>query len=233
MESLTVHDLTAAYALDALDAEEVREYEHHLAHCERCQRELAQLGGAAASLAYAVESPAPPERLRARILESARAEQANVVPLRPRWTRAAKALVAAAACLAIGFGVWAGVLSRQLESARDARDRANRAVELISDPAAQRVPLQGAAGSLVVAPSGEAALLVRRLGHAPSGKTYEAWVIQNGKPRRAGTFEGGGDTSVLHLERRVPNGARVAVTMEKDGGVDAPQGRAVLSTPPV
>ena len=31
MEANTVHDLTAAYALDALDPEDAREYEVHLA----------------------------------------------------------------------------------------------------------------------------------------------------------------------------------------------------------
>ena len=51
--------------------------------------------------------------------------------------------------------------------------------------------------------------------------------------RRAGTFAGGGDPSVLPLDHPVPKGASVAVTIEKQGGVDAPQGRAVLSTQPV
>ena len=91
MESLTMHDLTAAYALDALDAEESREYEEHLATCERCREDLAQLGGAAGALAFAVESPAPPAALRSRILETARAERPNVVPLRSRWTGATRA----------------------------------------------------------------------------------------------------------------------------------------------
>ena len=233
MESITVHDLTAAYALDALDADEAREYEEHLAHCARCQRELATLGGAASSLAYATEAPAPPAALRDRILATARAERTNVVPLRPRWTFSAKAITAVAACLAIGFGIWAASLSRSLESTRDARDQANRALAVVSDPTAQRVALQGASGSLVVGRSGDAALIVNRLDSAPRGKTYEAWVIQDGMPRRAGTFDGGGERSVLPLQRPVPKGARVALTVEKDGGVDAPQGRAVLSTQPV
>jgi anti-sigma factor RsiW len=233
MESLTVHDLTAAYALDALDADEAREYEEHLAHCERCQRELASLGGAAAALAYATDSPAPPAELRDRILSAARAERPNVVPLRPRWTFAAKAITAVAACLAIGFAIWAVSLSRTLDSTRDARDQANRALAVVSDPTAQRLPLKGASGSLVVGRTGDAALIVNELATAPSGKTYEAWVIQDGTPSRAGTFEGGGAKSVVPLDRPVPRGATVAVTIEKDGGVDAPQGQAVLSTRPV
>src|SRR2546427_271332 len=78
MESLTMHDLTAAYSLDALDYDEAREYEGHLATCDRCREELVYLSTAAGALAFAVESPAPPEALRSRILERARAERPHV-----------------------------------------------------------------------------------------------------------------------------------------------------------
>ena len=43
MEPLTMHDLTAAYALDALDAKSRARYEEHLATCEVCREQLAQL----------------------------------------------------------------------------------------------------------------------------------------------------------------------------------------------
>ena len=43
MEPLTMHDYTAAYALDALDREESARYEEHLATCAECQEQLAQL----------------------------------------------------------------------------------------------------------------------------------------------------------------------------------------------
>src|SRR5919108_5982985 len=99
MGTQALHDLTAAYALDALDADERREYEAHLARCERCRTELASLSEAATSLAYGVEAPAPPPQLRDRILERARAERPNVVPLRPRW-----AVPSAAAAVVAGVG---------------------------------------------------------------------------------------------------------------------------------
>ena len=50
-----VHELTAAYALDAVEPDEARGYEEHLAGCERCREELASLQTAAGALAYAVE----------------------------------------------------------------------------------------------------------------------------------------------------------------------------------
>src|ERR1700716_4770443 len=78
---MDIHELTAAYALDALDPEERVTYEAHLAQCARCREELASLGETATALAFGVTSPAPPERLRSQILAAATAERENVVPL--------------------------------------------------------------------------------------------------------------------------------------------------------
>jgi anti-sigma-K factor RskA len=233
MEPLTMHDLTAAYALDALEADEARDYEEHLATCEHCRAELAQLGGVASALAFAVESPAPPDELRSRILETARAERPNVVPLRFRSTGVTPAIVAAAAVaavVAIGFGIWAASLSRSLDRERSALDQAKRGIAVASDPSATRMRLRGTArGTLFVSQTGDAALVVSPLERAPSGRTYEAWVIQDDKPLRAGTFAGGGST-VVGLERRVPSGAVVAVTLERKPGADTPHGKILLSS---
>jgi anti-sigma factor RsiW len=231
MESLTMHDLTAAYALGALDATESRQYEDHLATCEVCREQLAELGDAASALAFAVESPAPPEALRSRILASARAERPNVVPLRSRRTAAVTAIAAVAAVAAIGLGIWASSLSNSLDRERSARQKVER---LLASPNATRKPVTGdTTGTLVVSAGGEAALIVSKLPKAPSGKTYEAWVIANGKPQRAGTFVGGGDTSLVTLERPVPKGAKVAVTLERKPGTDQPTTRILISSPAV
>ena len=62
------HELSALYALDALTGEDLERFEAHLAECGRCRRQLDGLRGAAGSLAFAVEGPAPPPALRGRIL---------------------------------------------------------------------------------------------------------------------------------------------------------------------
>src|SRR5437588_6143727 len=227
MEADAIHELTAAYALDALDEHDEREYEEHLARCPSCREELASLTEAATSLAYGVESPSPPAGLRDRILQQARVERPNVVPLRrPAWRSWTAVAAAVAACAAIGLGIWAATLSRSLDRERSARDQQERILSIVSDPAARRFALSGAHGTLVVSRTGAAALLVSNLAPAPRGKTYEAWVIQNRSPRRAGTF---GASTPLRLIRPVPNGAVVAVTLERHGGVDSPTGRPITS----
>jgi anti-sigma-K factor RskA len=201
MDSLNVHELTAAYALDALDADEARAYESHLGGCERCRAELASLGEAAGSLAFAVESPAPPARLRAAILAQAAAERENVVPLpvsRSRLFRATAAVAAVAACAVAGLAVWAASLHSRLHNRQ-------------------------ALTWTVVVHGGRGTLTVSGLSAAPSGKTYEAWVIPSGGAAEpAGLFTAGGKNTVVQLTRPIPQGALVAATVERAGGVSAP-----------
>ena len=212
MEPLTMHDLTAAYVLDALDPKEAREYEEHLATCERCREELAQLGGAASALAFAVESPAPPEELRSRILARARAERPNVVPFRRRrsWTAPLAAAAALAACAAVVLGIWAASLANEQDPLE----------KVLSKPGARLVSM-GDAGGVAVAPDGSAVLALA-LPRAPAGKTYEAWVIRGSKPTPAGLFPGHAGTSIVRIRPAVGRGTVVAVTLERAGGVPQP-----------
>lgn len=226
MDTRDIHELTAAYALDALEPEEAAAYEAHLGQCERCRADLAALSATAAALAWAVDAPAPPEALRTRILTAAAADRANVVPLavrRPWVFRTTAAAAAVAACVAVGLGVWAGSLSRSLHHERSARSADARAVEILADRASRRIALSGGNGLIAVAPDGEGVLVVRRLAAAPSGRTYEAWIVPHGgTPEPAALFQGGGASTIVRLDGSVPAGATVGVTVERAGGATAP-----------
>jgi len=212
MERTGIHELSAAYALDALSAEERQEFEQHLAHCEECRETVAAFHDTAASLAHGVEAQQPPPELRARLLEQARGERGNVVQFRPRWTvRATSAVAAVAAVAAIAFGIWAATLHNQLGDRPEA------------------FGLDGANGQLVVTPERDAALIVDDLAPAPTGKIYEAWVIEGETPEPAGTFAGGGTQTAFALTRTVPEGATVAVTIEPEGGSESPTGDVQFS----
>jgi len=191
---MDLHDLTAAYALDALDPDEAEAYERHLSQCEECREQLADLNETAGSLAFGTVAPAPPAHLRGAILDAAAAERSNVVPLlRRRWVaRGLAVAAAAAACVVVGLAV------------------------SLSQSSNTRVV------TVVLGANRTATLHITGLSSAPSGKTYEAWVIPKGTaPRPAALFSGGGSTSV-HLSGTVPPNAVVAVTLERAGGVPAP-----------
>jgi anti-sigma-K factor RskA len=218
-----LHDLVAPYALDALDDEERVQFERHLDECADCRSQLAELQEATTALAYA-ESVEPPAALRQRILDAAR-ENGKVLQFpRRRWLFPASVVAAAAAAVvAIGVGLWATELSRDLDRERSAKESYARAVELLGGGATV-TRLADAEGGLLVAPNGEAALVVCGLQPAPEGKTYEAWVIEGETPRPAGLFRGGGGCPPVLLERDVRRGSQVAVTLERRGGAPRPTG---------
>jgi anti-sigma factor RsiW len=224
MEPQGIHELTAAYALNALDPAEEQEFEEHLRRCDRCREDLSSLQETASLLAYGVEAPQPPLALRERIVTQAVAERGNVVPLRRRALPPVLGAVAAvAAGVAIGLGIWASSLSDSLSEERAALTRQNEVLALFAQQDATKFPVSGTTedATLVVSRGGEAALVFTGLPRAPEGKQYQIWVIQDDVPKPAGIFQGGGDTSVVEVEGMVPPGATVAVTVE-DGPVDAP-----------
>lgn len=226
MEADTIHDLTAAYALDALDAEDARAYEAHLSHCERCREDLVELSETATALAYATEAPVPPPELRARILQQAARDRPNVVPLRPRWTMPVAAAAAVAACAAIGLAIWASSLSGKLDRREAALSAQERVAQIIARPGSRNISFSR--GTLVVTPTGEAALVLRNLESLDQAYTYEAWVADGGAPQPAGLFHGGKAVTVP-LEQPVREGAVVMVTKEKAGGTRVPTQDALVT----
>lgn len=218
---MDIHELTAGYALDALDPADRDLYEQHLAGCQRCREELQSFWQVSDALAHAAGGPAPPASLRERILEQARSERPNVVPLRRRSLTPVLASAAAVAAVAlVALGVWASSVSSNL-------DDAERRLAVLGDPNARTYESADGEANLIVTPTGAAALVVRSLTPAPEGKDYEIWVWANGVPQPAGLFE---EAGIALLSRPVEAGQKVAVTLEPDGGVDAPTGDALFTT---
>lgn len=225
MERTEIHELSAAYALDALGPEELAEFEAHLAHCTECRENVAAFQETVAELAYDVDAPAPPPALRNRVLADAHREQPKVVALpRRRWAFPIAAAAAfAAGCVALGLAFWGADLANQLDEQQTANHRLDELVVALTDPNAERIPLEGADGILVVDDeSSEGWVLLNGLEEAPDGKTYEAWVIEDGNAVAAGLFSGGDDRTVVPLTVPVPDSAIVAVTVEEAGGVEQP-----------
>jgi anti-sigma-K factor RskA len=214
-----LHELSAAYALDALGVEEREAYQAHLAECERCRDEVAEFSSVAASLAHAVEPAAPSPALRERILEAARAERPNVLPLRPRWAYPAAAAAAVAACAAVALGIWGLSLDNRAGNS--------------NAQAIERVAVSGAQNSFVVYSGQSAGLVLSGLAAAPSGKTYEAWVIEGKLASPAGLFRGGSPTTYVAIGRKVPKGSVVAVTVEPAGGSARPTTKPFVVSMPV
>jgi anti-sigma-K factor RskA len=231
-----LHDLTAAYALDALDSSERAAYEAHLETCERCRAELSSFGDVTGSLAAAVAGPAPSSELRGRILEEARGGGAEIVQL-PRSRRrplvAVGAVAAVAAAAAIGLGIWGVSQARELDSTRAALQQEREAARLLADPSARSVPLDVGTGRLVLDAGGRGVLVLDEISPAPTGRTYQAWVVDGEAPVSAGVFDGATSPTLVVLQANVPAGAVVAVTVEPAGGSVAPTTAPIATSPSV
>jgi len=201
-----LHELTAAYALDALDADERSAYETHLAGCDRCRADLRDLGETVGALALATEGPAPPDALRDRILVAAREEgPSNVVSIGSSRRRRWYAVGAAAAVAAVGLAIGLSVV-----------------------PASGETKSNKLAASVSV-DNGVAELTVSGLPDAPAGKAYEIWVIEGtSAPKPAGLFTDTGEP--VTLTRPAPSGSTVAVTLEQAAGADTPTPPIRVST---
>ena len=229
-----IHELTAAYALDALEPDERSEYEAHLRGCEACQDELASLSSVTEALAVAASGPVPKPELRDRVLAAARAEPQVVVPFEPRARRAVPALAAvaaAAAVVALALGLWAMQLSGDLDETRSALEQQQEAAGILADPDAQTVALTAGQGRLVVNAEGRAVLQLAGLAPAPAGKTYEMWVVEGDAPVPAGLFSGAGNIELV--DGTVEEGDVVAVTLEDDGGASTPSLPLLVASEPV
>ena len=221
-------DDLAAYALGVLDPEGRPRVAAHLGVCPTCRAETSALAETYWTIAER-EGRDPPPRLRVAIVERARregrpwswparlwAEFRRPVPLAVPVALAAVLVVAL-----VGYG-----------AAR--RDADRYAAAVANAVGAKVVPLAatgavGAArGSLVVPVNGSAPYLILDLPAAPSGKTWEAWVIRGDVPVRAG-ITGEQGVSTLTLSAALASGDTVAVTPEPEGGVDAPTGTPVLA----
>jgi len=220
MDNGSPHELAAAYALDALDADERRAYEAHLAGCERCQEDVAPFRETAAALAYDVDLPPLPETLEHRILNAARAERPNVVPLPRRWAIPGAALAVASVAAAVVLGIWAAHLSDSLDHQKQVNKDQKALVDILSD--CTKTQMQGGSAAVCVAPTQQAALIADSLPAATPNKTYEAWIIAGTSVKPAGLFRGGAGRKYLRLTKSVPSGVTVAVTLERRGGVSAP-----------
>jgi anti-sigma-K factor RskA len=228
------HELIAGYALDALDPADRARAEELLARSEEAREELRSYADVSTALAVAATGAAPSADLRDRILAAARAEQKTVVSLderrRSRAVPVLGAVAAVAAAVAVALGIWGIVNANDLDDARTALERERATSALLADPDARTVALESGSGRLVVDEGGDAVLVLDELGAAPTGKTYEVWVMDGDMPVRAGVFDGGGARDVVPVDEPVDSGSVVLVTVEDEGGVDAPTTAPIVAS---
>ena len=180
---------------------------------------MRRISRAASAARASSQSSSPTCRRSRRIRINGVVSRPNLVPLRPRWVKPLVAVAAVAACAALGLGLWATSLSNKLDRREADLQRQQQVAQILARPGSRKISFSR--GTLVVAQNGEGALVLNKLASPGEGRTYEAWVADQGAPQPAGLFKGGNAVAVP-LERPVPKGASVMVTEESAGGTAAP-----------
>lgn len=142
---------------------------------------------------------------------------------RPGWPTLA-ALAIATGLAAVGLGAWSVVTEVRSQPSAGEDAAVERSLAVLADSSSVRFPLRGSVGriALVVRDDGVAVIALDGLGPAPAGSTYRVWVVRQGSatPLSAAAFDG--TAQVVLLERLVPPGTRVAVTLEPSGEAERP-----------
>jgi len=190
-----------------------------------------------------IPGPEPPRRLRERVLAIAGGSQRK----RFAWF---PALVAATGTAVLVAGISFLVIRDRESTSRielaelrsELRQRGaeaaamREAMTLIQAPETREVrfgdgqpaPPHGR----VFAHPGGVLLIASNLPQLPTGKTWEMWLIRDGKPAPAGVFTSDGQGNAFHLFRPMFAPATrdvVAVTLEAAGGAQQPTGTPVLA----
>lgn len=230
MSGTDIHQLVAAYALDAVDDRERAEFEAHYPTCAICRPEVIGFRETLSQVAAAT-AVEPPASLKSRVMAEIGATR-QLSPLLPeavvdlathrqRRQGMVRMLTAAAALLLIGIGAF--VVGRR---SSDDNGYAQAAEAVLGQPDIQLSTLEATGavdGRFRVAWSPSANKIVVMGDDLPdpgTGKAYELWLVDDAGAHAVRLLDKADD----HLVRRVlpveGSPSQWAITVEPEAGVD-------------
>lgn len=224
-----IHTLTGAYALYALPDDERRMFERHLDACDACAQEVREFLATTARLATGVPA-VPSQEFRDRLM----AHITTVRQLPPEGaaarhqTPARRPLygtvtgIAAAGLLVLSVGLGGVALDARSELS-DAQQRTQAISDVLGRPDAvlRTVELRGGATATVVAADGRAVFTASDLPDVADNRTYQLWIVADEDVASAGLLDPE-DGVTQKLVTDLPAGSSLAVSVEPEGGSEAP-----------
>jgi anti-sigma-K factor RskA len=225
-----IHQLAAAYALDAVDERERAEFEAHYPSCPVCRPEVAGFRETLSQVA-AAGAVAPPTSLKANVMAEISATR-QLSPLLPgvvvdlathrlRRQRMLRTMSVAAALILIALGAF--VVGRR---SGDSNGYADTAARVFAETDVKIATLAGTGtGSFTVAwsPTLEQAVVMGDgLVDPGSGKAYELWMIDDAGPHAMHMLDPADGGRVRKPVAVNGSPTQWAVTVEPEAGVEAP-----------
>lgn len=249
-----MRELAAAYALGALSPGEAREFEAWLARSPEARREVAEFREVNALLAQEAPGMRPPADLRERVLDRVRHQ--SVVPPAPRRIGRSRVptpiWIGLAASVVAALGLGALLVQNRRELA--AREATVDSLEASLVQTQQQLAHREQTLNSILEPGVELSVLnttgtpqpriqlfwnrqthvamvhAFNLTPAQSGRVYQLWFIQDGRPIPSVTFnsEPSGHAMVEHVPMPAGELTHAAVTLEPPGGSQAPTSPVML-----
>lgn len=225
-------ELSGAYALGAVSPKELADAEKHLRTCDR-HPEVAEYAAVAASLAVAVPEIDPPAALKARLMETVRADLAPKIAPRvaaspkPGLLQAIRSFFSGARTGYAMSGVMAVLVAALLVwnvSLQSSGDEPRNEVVVRMDGAAT--------GTITYLKDQRLAVMdMTNLAPLSPDQTYQVWAIADGKPASLGILDAdtSGHTTVLMPELDLAGVDTLAVTIEPAGGSPLPTSDPIIS----
>jgi anti-sigma-K factor RskA len=241
VSGIDIHQLAAAYALDAVDERERAEFEAHYPTCSICRPEVAGFRETLSQVAASV-AVQPPTSLKASVMAEIGATRqlspllpdsvANLATHRKRRQAMTRALTMAAALILIATTAF--IVGRR--SSGD-NDYAAAAAAVIGRPDTRITSLEGTgrgngAGSIRVAWSPSAGRIVVMgdgLADPGPGKAYELWLVDDSGAHAVRLLDKAKGQQVRRVIPVDGSPTKWAITVEPEGGVDAPTGPIIYA----
>jgi anti-sigma-K factor RskA len=223
-----VHDeiqsLMAAYALGAVPDDEIPAIRAHILSCEECFAEAESYADTLAALSVAAGEAPLPAGFADRVL--AQANGGSSEPARAPRRRWSPGLVFAGAALTLLL-VATGVA---LLDAVDDRDRYQEVIAaMVHDEDAIELTGPGGAEAIVSQTDAGAVLVAVDLGEAPPNRDYQLWLMKDGVPTAAETFDVEDGIVIVESQHDLDGFDGAAVTVEPEGGSEQPTTQPVIS----
>ncbi len=219
--------LVASYVLGAVPSGELADVSRHIVSCEECLEEADGYSEVTAALALAVDPATVPAGFAARVMEQVAGDQLapSAAPAsRRRWPMFAK-LVSGLAITIAAVVATVVLLDQRSDLARN-----QQVVALLARSDGLELSGQEGATARLVTEEGRTAFVGAGLDPAPGGRTYQLWLVRDGRTISAGTFSVE-DGEAVHLSDLSLKGVdEAAVTVEPSGGSKQPTTKPVLTS---
>lgn len=221
-----IRSLMAAYALGAIPEEEVPSIRAHILSCEECFAEAESYADTLASLSMAVDDVPLPEGFADRVLEQMRGTTSTPASIRKRfrWSPAVAFAGAALSLLLVATSI-------ALVDAIDDRDRYQDVLAaMVHDRDAIELSGAGGAEGVISQTDNGAVLVAVNLGEAPPDRDYQLWLMKDGVPTPAETFDVNDGVVIVESSQDLEGYDGAAVTVEPEGGSEQPTTEPVITS---